>query len=198
VVSSTHAFGHNREGSPAVLEAWGTRRGIGVAVVPPVTDGGVVISSTAIRDRLRAGDVRAAAAWLGRWYSATGAVIAGEGRGKTLGFPTANLDVPAAKVIPRQGVYAAYATVDGQTYPAAVNVGVRPTFGGGGPSVEAHLIGADLSLYDRSMTLAFVEHLRLEQRFSSADALRAQISADVERVGKILQTEADLDSAKPA
>jgi len=185
-LSSTHGFGRNREGTPAFLEAWAAPRGIGVAVVPPVTNEGTIISSTTIRDRLRAGDVRAAAEWLGRWYTVRGRVVAGEGRGRRLGVPTANLQVPAEKVLPARGVYAAYATTLGETYRAAVNIGLRPTFGESGLTVEAYLIDADVDLYEQLLELAFVEKLRDERRFDSADALKTQVAIDIARARELM------------
>ncbi|MGH2405451.1 MAG: bifunctional riboflavin kinase/FAD synthetase [bacterium] len=179
VVSSTHAFGHNRQGHVAMLRDWAASRGIDVNVVPPVSEGGAVISSTAVRGRLRDGDVSTAARWLGRWYTVRGVVVAGAGRGRQLGVPTANLGVAPEKLLPARGVYAAYATIDQATYPAAVNIGVRPTFGGNGLAVEAHLIDAQIDLYDRALELAFVERLRPERRFADAAALRAQVAADL-------------------
>jgi riboflavin kinase/FMN adenylyltransferase len=179
VVSSTHAFGRNREGTAASLQVWGVPRGINVRIVPPVANGGVVISSTSVRERLREGDVRTAAAWLGRWYSARGSVVTGEGRGRQLGVPTANLQIPAEKIVPAQGVYAAFASVGGYTYQSAVNIGVRPTFGSGMPAIEAHLLDADVQVYGETMELAFVDRLRPERRFPTVDALREQIALDV-------------------
>lgn len=186
VVSSTHAFGHNRGGDPALLSRWAAARGIDVTIVPAVTDDGIVVSSSAVRARLRDGDVRTAARWLGRWYTVRGVVIAGAGRGRQLGVPTANLTVSPEKLLPAHGVYAAYATVDRTTYTAAVNIGVRPTFGGDSPAVEAHLIDVDLDLYGRMLNLAFVERLRPEQRFPDATALRAQLAGDVASARRIL------------
>jgi riboflavin kinase/FMN adenylyltransferase len=187
VVSSTHAFGHNREGTVAMLESWASAHGIAVTVVPPVTDGGVPISSTAIRQRLREGDVRGAAMWLGRWYSVRGKVVPGAGRGSQIGVPTANLSVPPEKLLPANGVYAAYATAGQDTHPAAVNIGIRPTFGGGAASVEAHLIDAKVDLYGDTLDVGLVERLRSEQRFSDVAALVDQIASDIRAARRILQ-----------
>lgn len=194
VISSTHAFGHNRKGGPAMLVEWGQAKGVGVAVVPPVSNGGALISSTAIRERLRAGDVRTAARWLGRWYGVRGVVVAGSGMGRRLGFPTANLNHHPEKVLPGRGVYAAYAAVEGTDYPAAVSLGVRPTFGGNRVVVEAHLIGQELDLYGRSMEIRFVQRLREEQVFPDADSLAAQISVDVSKVARLLEIEQNIDA----
>lgn len=180
VASSTHTFGRNREGTPERLQRWAARHGVEAVVVPPVENGGMIISSSAIRDRLRAGDVRTAAEWLGRWYAVRGEVVPGEGRGRAIGVPTANLRVPPFKLVPARGVYAAYARVGGQTFGAAVNVGVRPTFGSAVLCVEAHLLDVDVNLYGRTLELAFVARLRDERRFPSVDALRTQLSKDVQ------------------
>jgi riboflavin kinase/FMN adenylyltransferase len=190
VASSTHAFGRDREGSPAYLQAWAAGREIQVTIVPPVRNGGVAISSSAIRERLRTGDVRTAADWLGRWYTVRGEVVAGEGRGRDLGTPTANLRIPPEKIIPQQGVYAAYATVEGETHKAAVNIGTRPTFGGGDALVvEAHLIDTAVTIRGAMLEIAFVQRLRGEVRFPNADALREQIALDVDRARRLLDIE---------
>ncbi|MGQ0570417.1 MAG: riboflavin biosynthesis protein RibF [Armatimonadota bacterium] len=189
VASSSHTFGRNREGTAVTLEAWAAPRRIGVTIVPPVRDDGAIISSTAIRERLRAGDARTVAGWLGRWYTVTGVVVPGDQRGRQIGIPTANLRVAPDKVIPGRGVYAAYASVAGQTYKAAVNIGMRPTFGEGGLLVEAHLLAADVNLYGSTVELAFVERLRDERRFPTVDALKAQIAADITSVRRMLEIE---------
>lgn len=179
VVSSNHAFGRGREGDTAMLQVWASARGIGVTVVPPVHNGGAVISSSGIRERLRTGDVRTAAQWLGRWYTVRGSVVAGDGRGRSLGVPTANLQVSPHKVVPCPGVYAAYATVAGRTHMAAINIGVRPTFGGGAQTVEAHLLDVDQDLYGQTVEVAFVSRLRDERRFPDLEALKARMAADL-------------------
>lgn len=179
VVSSNHAFGRGREGDTAMLQAWAGARGIGVTVVPPVHNGGAVISSSGIRERLRTGDVRTAAQWLGRWYTVRGSVVAGDGRGRSLGVPTANLQVFPQKVVPCPGVYAAYATVAGRTHMAAVNIGVRPTFGSGAQTVEAHLLDTDQDLYGQTVEVAFVSRLRDELRFPDLDALKTRMAEDL-------------------
>lgn len=190
VVSSTHAFGHDRQGTPELLDRWTRERGIGLTVVPPVRADGVVISSSGVRGLLRAGDVRAAAAWLGRWYGVRGRVVSGDQRGRQLGVPTANLDVPPLKVVPARGIYAAYATVAGATYGAAVSVGVRPTFGEGRLVVEVHLLGVELDLYGQTLEVAFVERLRDEVRFPDAEALKAQMALDLRAAAAALETTA--------
>jgi riboflavin kinase/FMN adenylyltransferase len=102
--------------------------------------------------------------------------------------------VPGEKLIPAAGVYVAYATMRGATYPAAVNIGVRPTFGAGGHTVEAHLLGADVNAYGERLDLAFVDRLRDERRFAGADELVAQIRADLAKVNDILSVRPTVDS----
>jgi len=189
VVSSTHTFGRDREGDASFLQSWGREHGVRVTIVPLVRDGNRIISSSGVRELLRGGDVGTAASWLGRWYSVSGPVVRGEGRGRAIGVPTANLRLPPEKLVPATGVYAAYATLQGVTHRAAVNVGVRPTFGGGGGlSVEAHLLDTELDVYGERLELAFVERLRAEIRFSGAAELLTQIGVDVERARAILAT----------
>jgi riboflavin kinase/FMN adenylyltransferase len=172
-----------------VLQAWGAERGVKVEVIPPLRNGEVIISSSAIRARLRAGDVRTAAEWLGRWYSVRGEVAAGDRRGRLIGVPTANLTFPSAKLVPATGVYAGYAAVGGTSHMAAVNVGVRPTFGSGALSVEAYLLDVELDLYGQVVDLAFVARMRDERRFSGVEALRKQLDLDIARVRQVLSLE---------
>ena len=128
------------------------------------------------------------AAKLGRNYALSGSVVHGDGRGRTIGTPTANLDVPLEKAIPANGVYACWAFIGAEKYKAVVNIGLRPTFGTGEviPHVEAHLPGQELNLYDRVVRLEFVERLRGEQKFSGIDPLVAQIRADIAKAQSIL------------
>lgn len=186
VVSSNHTFGRNRRGTVAMLHDWARARRVEVVIVPPVRDGDEVVSSSGIRALLRRGDVRRAAAGLGRWYSLSGPVVRGEGRGRRLGIPTANIHVPRTKLVPARGVYAAYATVGGATYRSAVNIGVRPTFGGSTQTVEAHLLGAEGDLYDQVLTVALVDRLRPEMAFSGPESLVSQVSQDVQSAARLL------------
>jgi riboflavin kinase/FMN adenylyltransferase len=160
-----------------------------VHVVPPLEIDGVPVSSTSIREALRDGDVRRAASLLGRPYALTGEVVRGAARGRTLGFPTANLVVPPGFLL-ANGVYAARAAWAGGAAPAVVNVGTRPTFDGRARLVEAHLLDAAPELYGDRLTLAFVDRIRPERRFPSVDALRAQIAEDVAAARRQLRSEA--------
>jgi riboflavin kinase/FMN adenylyltransferase len=186
VVGYNHAFGRGARGTPALLAEVAGPAGVGVHVVPPLRVDGVAVSSTAIREALRRGDVRQAGSLLGRSYSLRGVVARGAARGRTLGFPTANLVAPPGLAV-ADGVYAARAEWDGQSAPAVVNVGVRPTFDGATRLVEAYLLDVSPDLYGRRLTLAFLDRIRGERRFASVDALRAQIARDVAAARSLLR-----------
>ena len=185
VVGFNHAFGRGARGTPELLRRLAEKAGVVVHVVPPLLIDGVAVSSTSIREALRDGDVRRAAGLLGRPYGITGVVARGAARGRTLGFPTANL--PAAPgLLLTNGVYAARARWDGESAAAVVNVGVRPTVDGATRLVEAHLLDVAPDLYGRRMNLTFVDRIRPERRFESLDALRAQIAEDVTTARRLL------------
>jgi riboflavin kinase/FMN adenylyltransferase len=178
-VGSEFTFGHKRSGNVALLQKLGRELHFEVHGLAAVALGGQVVSSTRIRESIRAGQFDAAGQMLGRDYALAGPVLRGEQLGRTLGFPTANLDV-TARVIPPLGVYTAHATVEGRTWRAVVNLGVRPTVGGpASVRVEAHLLNFSGDLYGQEMEIIFVQRLRDEQKFPSLDALRAQITQDV-------------------
>jgi riboflavin kinase/FMN adenylyltransferase len=180
VVGESFRFGRGRAGDPRALEELGRTRGFGVEVVPPVMEEGRPISSSRVREALAGGRVDDAQRLLGHPYFVDGVVVRGDARGRTLGFPTANLS-PEPQILPARGVYAAQCRLaDGNERPAVVNVGERPTFGGGRVTLEAHLIGFDGDLYDARLRVSFRHFLRAEQRFASAEALVAQIRADVD------------------
>ena len=182
-VGYNFGFGRGRAGTPGLLAEAGRDHGFGVAVIPPVEHGGRTVSSTAVREALERGAVAEAWDLVGRPYAVEGTVVPGLGRGATLGIPTANLAAGAELLIPN-GVYAARACLGGSGHWALVNVGVAPTFqSGGGPGarrVEAHLLEFAGALHGARLRLLFLERLRPEQRFASAEALVAQIRRDRE------------------
>ena len=184
------ALGRNREGNIPTLRQIGERMGYTLVVFPPYEVDGEIVSSSRIRRALADGDVEKAARLLGRFYSVPGEVVRGDGRGRGLGFPTANLAVWEKRMVPASGVYAAFARVGDKVYPAVVNIGVRPTFEErAAPRVEAHLLGYSGNLYGEKLTLEFVKRLRAERKFPSAEALRAQIEHDVAQAREILSTD---------
>lgn len=186
VVGADFRFGRDRSGDVPLLEELSHSNGFSLDVVELVTDGGDVVSSSRIRALVEAGKVDEAAELLGTWFSLTGTVAHGDKRGRDLGFPTANLKPPRRKLIPANGVYACLASVGGETHRAAVNVGVRPTFGGDELLVEAFLLDFDSEIYGNEITVEFVQYLRPELEFSSAGALVEQMGADVEQSREIL------------
>ncbi len=186
VVGPDFALGKGREGTVPVLEALGRELGFQITQVSPLTRAGAIVSSTAIRQALGQGDVQAAATLLGRPYRLTGPVVVGEKRGRTLGFPTANLDIPSDLALPADGVYCTVAWVDGQPRDAVTNVGVRPTFGEQKHTVEAHLLNFDQDLYGKTLSIELIERIRPEQRFSGIDDLVAQLHRDVATARDVL------------
>ncbi len=185
VVGFNHTFGRGARGNARLLEALATRLGFRVEVVPPRIVDGIPVSSSEIREALRLGDVERAARYLGRPYAIGGTVEAGAGRGRTLGFPTANVR-PDRPLLIATGVYGGGVEVAGGRHRAVVNVGVRPTFGENRLVVEAHLLDFAGTLYDRPVRLAFLARLREERKFPDVEALRRQISQDVEAARKRL------------
>jgi len=187
VIGSDFHFGKDRAGDVSYLTGAGERHGFEVEVVGLLESDGVV-SSSRIRALVEAGDVVAAAALLGSRYRLSNVVIDGEKRGRGLGFPTANLRPPERKAIPGHGIYAALAGTGGLVYPAAVNVGVRPTFGESELLIEAYLLDFEGDLYGSVLTLEFVEHLRPELEFEDVDALIERMNDDVNSVRRILNS----------
>ncbi len=173
------AFGRNREGNRTVLEALGARFGFSVYASSPVHHRGQPISSTRVREAILGGRIADAAELLGRPVSVLARVLRGAGRGRTIGFPTANLDLTGV-ICPPTGVYAALARTGGVEYPALVNVGRRPTFDGpeASESVEAHLVGFSGDLYGAEIEVEFHRKIRDERAFSSAQELARQIARD--------------------
>ncbi|HVZ85365.1 MAG TPA: bifunctional riboflavin kinase/FAD synthetase [Polyangia bacterium] len=191
VVGYDFSYGRGRGGDVTRLTELGQQLGLGVAVIPPVLIDGRPCSSTRVRERVAAGDAPGAAALLGRPFEIEGRVVRGAGRGRGLGFPTANLR-PEAELLPKLGIYAARAVVldgpqAGLTRKAALSVGRNPTFTGSGAAVtvEAYLLDHDGDLYEQRVRLELLARLRDEQRFASIDALIAQIQADVDQVRAI-------------
>jgi riboflavin kinase/FMN adenylyltransferase len=186
VVGPDFALGQNREGDVFALNALGKELGFWVDVIRPEMINGEVISSTAIRKALARGDISKVNSLLGRHFALTGKVAYGRGRGRQLGFPTANLAVSADQAIPADGVYATRARLAGSSYSSVTNIGKRPTFGAGGRTVETYLVGYDGVAYEEDLRLDFIERLRPEKRFENADELMAQMRKDVENALAVL------------
>ncbi|RUM87618.1 MAG: riboflavin biosynthesis protein RibF [Thermodesulfatator sp.] len=186
VVGFNYRFGRGRRGDVALLLRLGERLGFEVRVVPPQKVDGLTVSSSLIRELLFQGEVDRAAQLLGRPYTLKGRVIPGEGRGRTLGFPTANLEVSSEKLLPARGVYAVRVAWAGNWWKGVMNLGQRPTFEGRRLCLEVHLFDFQGDLYGETLTVAFIKFLRPEKKFSSPAALREQILQDCQRARQIL------------
>jgi riboflavin kinase/FMN adenylyltransferase len=188
-VGANFTFGYKRGGNVDLLKKLGAELKFSVHGMAAVSLDGRTVSSTRIREAIRAGDLDAASQMLGRAYSISGRVLEGDKLGRKLGFPTANLDA-AGLALPPGGVYAIHAIVRGETHRAVLNIGTRPTLGDANPPlrVEAHLLDFSGELYGEEMEIVFAEKLRDEQKFPSIDELKAQIARDIERAKNIFQS----------
>jgi riboflavin kinase/FMN adenylyltransferase len=211
VVGPDFAMGRDRRGDLAGLRELGAEFGFTVEVVDPVPAAGGKVSSTRLRQALADGEVEVARELLGREYHLSGTVVAGHGRGRTIGFPTANLEVEEDKMLPGDGVYAAFAA-DGPAAAGAtpsppaggrprwrkavVNIGIAPTFGGDERRVEIHILDFAGDLRGRHLDVCFVGRLRGERRFADAEALRAQIEADVAAARTVLEQSVESNESK--
>ncbi len=190
-VGEDFAMGYQREGDVDFLRAQGREKGFQVEVVDLMDAGDERVSSSRVRVALAAGDVAEAARLLGRPHFVTGEVIAGARRGRTLGFPTANLSVPPELAMPARGVYVGWVPIGKRPQPAVINIGLRPTFDGtSAVIVEAHLIDFSGDLYGQRIEVHFVARLRDEQKFAGVEALVAQIRRDVQRGREVLAAQA--------
>jgi riboflavin kinase/FMN adenylyltransferase len=187
VVGPDFALGQGQQGNIDLLRALGREMEFSVEVIPSYTINGEIVSSTLIRRVLAQGDMRKVERLMGRYFQLGGKVITSDKRGRVLGFPTANLDIRPQQALPANGIYATVAQVDGKQFSSATNIGVRPTFGNGGKTVETHLLNYKGDLYGKDMRLEFVQKLRDEQSFPSSEDLKAQIEKDVREVEAILK-----------
>jgi riboflavin kinase/FMN adenylyltransferase len=189
-VGTNFRFGHRQSGDVHLLGQLGERFGFEVHAIPQVVIDGVVVSSTAIREALREGRVEDAQKLLGRPYSLAGEVRPGTGQGRELVVPTLNLSTEQ-ELLPKLGVYATKVALDGQTYAAATNVGVRPTFNGANPTVESHLLDFHEERTSGSLEVRFLSRLRDEQKFPNPQALREQVLRDIDQAREYFQTRAN-------
>jgi len=184
-VGADFLFGRNRSGNFTVLRTLGQQHGFRAEKIDPIRYKDFVVSSTRIRRLVAEGRVEEAGALLGRHFAIEGTVVEGARRGREIGFPTANL-ATENELLPPNGVYATFSTINGVVRTGVTNVGVRPTFDGPPTtSVETHVLGFSGDLYGQRQELAFVQRLRDERRFPDVDALREQIAADVRRAGRL-------------
>ncbi len=181
VVGFNYTFGDKGRGTWETLAQLGEQYGFFTEVLPPVELLGAPVSSSRIRAYVEAGDVGSAAALLGHPYCLGGEIVANRRIGRRIGFPTANMLPEPERVLPKRGVYATRAILEGTAYAGVTNVGMNPTVNGDHLSIETHLIGFDQDVYGKGLMVEFCKYLRGEQRFDSIEALKEQIGQDVEQ-----------------
>ena len=188
IVGYDFALGKNRQGDVPTLQKIGKDLGYTVDAMQPVKIEGEAVSSSRIRSALAAGDMQLTTLLLGRPFQVSGKVVPGDGRGRRIGIPTANLSLWAERAIPMAGVYVCQAVISNKTWGAVTNVGFRPTFESQPvpPRVETHLLDFDAELYGQEVSLQFIDRLRDEQRFPSVEALAAQIQRDIIQARQVL------------
>jgi riboflavin kinase/FMN adenylyltransferase len=186
VVGENHRFGHGQRGDSTFLRRLGARHGFTVEVVPTLARGRAPISSSRIRRLVLLGQVRAAAQLLGRDCFIRAGVEHGVRRGRQLGFPTANLRIAPNKLLPATGIYAVRVDLGDMTHAGALSIGFRPTFGDNTLTVEVFILDFEGDLYDKLLTVWFVQRLRAEKRFASVASLQQQMARDVENARRIL------------
>ena len=185
VVGFNYAFGKGKEGGTEFLRDMGKEYGFRLHVVDPVKVGGVVVSSSKVREAIWGGNVKLASTLLGRPYDMEGVVVPGRKRGKGLGFPTANIETKG-ELFPMSGVYAAIVMLNGKRLNAVANVGKHPTFPNDPFTVEAHIFDFDSDIYGEEVDLLFIERIRDAMAFPTPDALVEQIKLDVQKAKEIL------------
>jgi riboflavin kinase/FMN adenylyltransferase len=186
VVGYTVSFGYQRTGNAKVMEELGREFGFATRIVGPVTAGGMEASSTRVREVIGEGDLVTAAKLLGRCHFLRGPVVHGRERGRTIGFPTANIE-SRTELLPPDGVYATRIVLpDGSSHGSITNIGMRPTFAEPARTIEAHIFDFNRDIYDQDVKLEVIERIRPEKKFESGAALAAQIASDVTRAKAIL------------
>jgi riboflavin kinase / FMN adenylyltransferase len=189
-VGSDFALGYQREGDVEFLTKQGIAKGFDVTIIDLLQAGNthVAISSTLIRDALGQGDVEKVREWLGRGYAVSGKVVAGKKRGRTIGFPTANIETWSQQLVPAIGVYAGWVQIGDERFMAVTNIGTRPTFNNNSViTIEAHLLDFERDIYDETISVSFEKYIRPEMKFDDFQALIEQIAKDVETGREFLQ-----------
>lgn len=187
VIGPDARFGKNRRGDSTLLQQMGSQLDFSVEVVPPVTAHQRIISSTAIRESLLAGYIEEARELLGYPPTLWGTVVHGDGRGRQLGYPTANLALEKDVLIPAAGVYAVRVSVKNSQRDGVLYIGSRSTFADASPSIEVHLFDTEEELYGVELEVKLLKHLRDDQHFDTLEALKAQIEADIQAARTVLQ-----------
>ncbi|UFS69702.1 bifunctional riboflavin kinase/FAD synthetase [Geomonas sp. RF6] len=192
VIGYDYAFGRGREGEPELLRLLGERHNFSVELLNPVSNGTIVYSSTAVRRMVEHGDVKGVVAILGRHYCMAGEVVHGFHRGRTLGYPTANLKTEK-DLVPCAGVYAVKVRLGDELFDGACNVGTNPTFANAKLSMEVFLFDFDRDIYGETICVYFIDRVRGEKRFPGVDALRQAIAQDVEHCRELLESATLID-----
>jgi len=191
VIGYDFALGKNREGTAERLEELGREMNFKLSVIEPAQyPQGETVSSSRIRNLLSVGSVEEAPLLLGRRFSLSGLVIHGDARGRTINIPTANLKVNEQQLLPLNGVYATNAIIAGESYLSVTNIGLKPTVSDGSSTkrtVETHILGLDMDLYETELTIEFIKYLRPEQKFHSVEALKDQINQDITTTRKVVE-----------
>jgi riboflavin kinase/FMN adenylyltransferase len=185
VVGHNVSFGHARAGNAEVMQQLGCELGFETTIIGPIERGGMVVSSTRVREMVAAGEMKGVALLLGRPHFLRGSVVHGRERGRTIGFPTANI-LSRTECLPPDGVYATRVILEEGSYPSITNIGMRPTFSEPERTIEAHIFDFNRDIYDREVKLEIAERIRPERKFESAQALAAQITSDLKRAREIL------------
>jgi riboflavin kinase/FMN adenylyltransferase len=186
IIGPDFALGRNREGNSEKLQILGEEMGFSVEVIPAVVIDGYVVSSSTMRQALARGDMKKVEKFIGRLFSLSGQVVSGDKRGRSLGFPTANLDLKPEQALPGDGVYATITHTDDDSLPSVTNIGVRPTFGGNQRLVETYILDFEGDLLGQKLTIDLVDKLRDEERFDTVEELKAQMIKDVAQSRQIL------------
>lgn len=183
VIGYDTALGRGRKGDANRLSQLGIEMGFSVDVIPAVRVGNQIVKSTAIRSLVMEGDMETAALMLGRPFTITGKVIHGDGRGRRINLPTANIAIPTGKVIPKQGIYATWVWVQGERFRGATNLGVNPTFTPESQKInlETHLLDFNKDLYGQELKIEFITRLREERKYDSVEGLLQQIQLDIQQ-----------------
>ena len=178
VAGFNYTFGKGKSGNTDLLTKLALKKGMGAAVIPPVSFANKPVSSTRIRELIEKGEMQSAQLMLGRPYTLDGTVVEGRRIGRTIGFPTANILPKEERAIPQDGVYISMAKVDGDMMPSVTNIGLNPTVGGKSRMIETHILDFDGDVYGKQIEVFFVKRLRGVKAFVSLDELKAQIASD--------------------
>ena len=191
VIGTDFALGRNREGDPKTLSTLSPKIGFKIKMVDTLEINSFKISSTAIRKLLTSGSVQKIPPLLGRNFSLRGNVVSGSKRGHSLGFPTANLSIKHKLLIPKLGIYATETKIDSKIYPSCTSIGLRPTFypKNNTPLMETHIINYNNNIYDKTIEVFFIDRIRDEKKFTSAQKLIEQMNNDVDKAYRILKSQ---------